>query len=80
MGSIPGQRIRLTSFLVPPLPKEIFIKYGKYKKLKHWANIGFYGTHITLFKKIVKLVALQITLKGQLRSLSNSYLRGDEDV
>jgi len=45
MGSIPGQRIRLTSFLVPPLPKEIFIKYGKYKKLKHWANLGFYGTH-----------------------------------
>lgn len=43
-------------------------------------RVGFYGTHITLFKKIVKLVALQITLKGQLRSLSNSYLRGDEDV
>lgn len=39
-----GQRIRLTSFLLPPLPKEIFIKYGKYKKLKHWANLGFYGT------------------------------------
>ncbi len=39
------QRIRLTSFSLPPLPKEIFIKYGKYKKLKHWANLGFYGTH-----------------------------------
>jgi len=45
MSSLRGQRIRLTSFLLPPLPKEIFIKYGKYKKLKHWANSGFYGTH-----------------------------------
>lgn len=39
-----GLRIRLTSFLLPPLPSWIFIKYGKYKKLKHWANAGYYGS------------------------------------
>ena len=45
MSSLRGQRIRLTSFLLPPLHKEIFIKYGEHKGLKHWANWGFYGTH-----------------------------------
>jgi len=45
MDRLTGQRIRLTSFLLPPLSKEIFIKYGRYKQLKHWANWGFYGTH-----------------------------------
>ena len=39
-----GQRIRFSSFLVPPLPPWIFIKYGKYIKLKHWANTGYYGS------------------------------------
>ncbi len=59
MDRLTGQRIRLTSFLLPPLPKEIFINYGNYKQLKHWANWGFYGTHsiqaaIELIKRKVK--------------------------
>ena len=37
-------KIRISSFALPPLPKEIYIKTYPYKQMKHWANKGFYGT------------------------------------
>lgn len=52
-------RIRISSFALPPLPKEIYIKLYPYKYIpKHLANKAFYGTGS--IKKSVEIIETEI--------------------